>query len=53
MLRIRQIKISLHNDNDEYIKKEISKTLKIKKEDIIKYKINKKSLEVRKKDNIM
>ena len=53
MLRIRQIKISLLNDNDNYIKKQISKTLKIKETDIIEYKINKKSLDARKKDNIM
>ena len=52
MIRIRQIKISLQNDNDNYIKKQISKILKINEKDIIKYIINKKSLDARKKDNI-
>lgn len=52
MIRIRQIKISLQNDNDNYIKKQISKILKINEKDIIKYSINKKSLDARKKDNI-
>ena len=53
MLRVRQIKISLQNDNDIYIRKQISKNLKINEKDIIDYKINKKSLDARKKDNIM
>ena len=52
MLRVRQIKISLQNDNDNFIKKQISKVLKINEEDILSYKINKKSLDARKKDNI-
>ena len=52
MLRIRQIKISLQNDNDNYIKKQILKSLKINEQDIINYKINKKSLDARKKDNL-
>ncbi len=52
MIRIRQIKISLQNDNDNYIKKQISKILKINEKDIIKYSINKKSLDARKKENI-
>ena len=53
MLRIRQIKISLQNDNDNCIRKQISKSLRINENDIIEYKINKKSLDARKKDNIM
>lgn len=52
MIRIRQIKISLQNDNDNYIKKQISKILKINEKDIIKYSINKKSLDARNKENI-
>lgn len=52
MIRIRQIKIYLQNDNDNYIKKQISKILKINEKDIIKYSINKKSLDARKKENI-
>ena len=53
MLRIRQIKISLQNDNDKYIKTQIAKFLKINEKEIITYKINKKSLDARKKDNIV
>lgn len=53
MLRVRQIKISLQNDNDSFIRKQISKNLKINEKDIVEYKINKKSLDARKKDNIM
>ena len=45
MIRIRQVKVSLQNDNDNYIKKQISKILKINEKDIIKYSINKKSLD--------
>lgn len=52
MIRIRQIKVSLQNDNDNYIKKQISKILKINEKEIIKYSINKKSLDARKKENI-
>ena len=52
MIRIRQVKVSLQNDNDNYIKKQISKILKINEKDIIKYSINKKSLDARKKENI-
>ena len=52
MLRVRQIKISLQNDNDIYIRKQISKILKINEQDIIDYKINKKSLDARKKNDI-
>lgn len=52
MLRVRQIKISLQNDNDNFIRKQISKILKISEQDIIDCKINKKSLDARKKNDI-
>lgn len=52
MLRVRQIKIEIQNDNETYIKKQISKTLKTEEHNIVDYKINKKSLDARRKDNI-
>lgn len=52
MLRVRQIKISLQNDSNNFIRKQISKILKINEQDIIDYKINKKSLDARKKNDI-
>lgn len=51
MIRIRQIKMQLnHTDND--IKNKIIKILNIKESDLINYKINKQSIDARKKDNI-
>lgn len=53
MLRIREVKIPISLDNDEYIKKKISKLLNISKEEIIDYKILKKSIDARDKNNIL
>ena len=53
MLRIREVKIPISLDNDEYIKKKISKLLNISKEEIIDYKILKKSIDARDKKNIL
>ena len=53
MLRIREVKIPISLDNDEYIKKKISKQLNISKEEIIDYKILKKSIDARDKNNIL
>lgn len=53
MLRIREVKIPISLDNDEYIKKKISKLLNISKEEIIEYKILKKSIDARDKKNIL
>ena len=51
MIRIRQIKLNL-NHNEEDIKKKIINILKIKENELLSYKINKQSLDARKKDNI-
>ena len=53
MLRIREVKIPILLDNNEYILKKISKLLNIKKEEIIEYKILKKSIDARDKKNIL
>ncbi len=52
MIRIRNIKISIENDNSSFINKKISKILHINNDEIIKISINKKSLDARKKDNL-
>lgn len=52
MIRIRNIKISIENDNSSFISKKISKILHINNDEIIKISINKKSLDARKKDNL-
>ena len=52
MIRIRNIKISIENDNSSFISKKISKILHISNDEIIKISINKKSLDARKKDNL-
>ena len=53
MIRVRQIKISIHEDNKDNIIKHISKKLKVKENEIINYKINKKSIDARDKNNIL
>ena len=53
MIRVRQIKIdAMKNDMDELLDK-ISKELKIQKEDILEYKIVKKSLDARGKPKLI
>ena len=49
MLRIRQVEVDINKNNIEELKKQTSIKLKIKKEDIKYIKINKKSLDARKK----
>ena len=53
MIRIRQIKININEDNKETILSTISKKLGIKTTEIINYKINKKSIDARNKEKIM
>lgn len=53
MIRVRQVKISIHSSSIEEIKNKIASKLKIKVEEIRNIKINKKSIDARKKDNIM
>ena len=50
MIRIREVKISIENDNKDFILKKISKLLR---REIKKYIINKKSIDARDKNNIM
>jgi len=52
MIRVRQIKIDVKNDNIDEIKKNISKKLKINVNDIKDIRINKKSLDARYKPNL-
>lgn len=52
MLRIRQIKIPLNKDNDEFLLLAISKILSVDKKDLSDLVIIKKSLDARKKDNV-
>lgn len=52
MIQVRQIKISIFNDNDLELKKSIAKKCKIKIDDIINFSISKKSIDARKKDDI-
>ena len=49
MIRVRQIKVPIDDDN---IKPYLCKKLKISKNEILKIRINKKSIDARKKDNI-
>ena len=51
MIRVRQIKIPILNDNEKYLKKEISKKVKINKFEIVK--ILHKSIDARNKENIL
>ena len=52
MLRIRQIKIPLDKDNDEFLYNAISKILKVKRDNLSNLIIVKKSLDARRKDNV-
>lgn len=52
MIRIRQIKIKVDQNNKEFIKKEIARILKTKIDNILNYKIIKQSLDARDKTNI-
>lgn len=53
MIRIRQVKIPIRNDNKEFIIKKISNILKINKDDITSFNIVKKSIDARDKTNIL
>ncbi len=52
MIRVRQIKINVDDVCAENLKKEIAKKLNILEKDIINFKINKKSLDARKKPTL-
>ena len=53
MIRLRQVKIDVLNDDDVHILNKISSILKINKNEIISYEIKKQSLDARKKENIL
>ena len=50
MIRIREVKVPITNDNKDFILKKVSKILRT---EIDNYKINKKSIDARDKNNIM
>lgn len=52
MIRVRQIKVKIENDSIEQLKNQISKKLKIKTSEIRDLKIQKKSIDARKKEEI-
>lgn len=52
MIRVRGIKINYKLDNESEILKKVSKKLNINEQDIILYKINKKSLDARDNNNL-
>ena len=52
MLRIRQIKVPIDKDNQEFLYTAVSKMLKVKREELSNLIITKKSLDARKKDNV-
>ena len=52
MIRLRQIEINVENDSINELLNKCSKILKINRNDIIDYKIQKKSLDARKKPNL-
>ena len=52
MIRISNIKIDIEKDTDDYLIEKVSKILRINKDSIFNYKIIKKSLDARKKDEI-
>ena len=53
MIKIKDIKINIDNDNKNHIISKLANILNIKKEDIIDYKVNKKSIDARNKNNIL
>lgn len=53
MLRVRQIKLNYGLDSQNELIKKIAKKLKVDTLDILDYKINKKSLDARRKDNLL
>ena len=52
MIRVRNIKIPVDNDNYELVLKKVSKKLKIEENSIKNIKINKKSVDARDKNNV-
>ena len=53
MILIRQIKIPVLEDNNDILEKKILEKLNIKKKDLLSFRINKKSIDARVKNNIL
>ena len=52
MIRVRQIKIDILKDTSDELMNKILKKVNVKKEDILNYTINKKSIDARNKEKI-
>mgnify|MGYP003571261067 FL=1 len=52
MIRVRQIKLSVLNDNKNSLEKKILQKLKVSKKELLSFQINKKSIDARDKKNI-
>ena len=52
MIKVRQIKIDVNKDSKSYLRKKIIEKLKIKDEELISFKINKRSIDARDKEKI-
>ena len=52
MIRVRNIKVNIENDNNSILTDKVSKILHVNHKDILNIKINRKSLDARKKDNL-
>ena len=52
MIKVRQIKVEVLSDNEEERLKSLLNKTKLKKENILSYKISKQSLDARDKENI-
>ena len=52
MIRVRQVEVNIDNNSVDELKTQVSKKLKINCNEIIDIKINKKSIDARRKDNI-
>ena len=53
MIRVCQIKVSILNDSKETLINKLTKILRVDKEDIISYEIDKRSIDSRDKNNIL
>lgn len=53
MIKVRQVKISINNNDDKHILNKLSNILRINPQDIISYKINRRSIDARDKNNIL
>ena len=53
MIRVCQIKVSILNDLEDTLINKLTKILRVNKEDIISYEIDKKSIDSRDKNNII